>query len=73
MTMTFREEQLLRADLDRTAEELHEVLIDLDNLADENGRLAKAIEVLYASYHSMLPHMAEKVRDENPTIKRVVE
>lgn len=71
--MDFWQEQQLMKELDRKSILLDEALSDVETLADENGMLVEAIEHLYFSFHSLLPHLAEKVRDENATLRRVLQ
>ena len=71
--MDYWQEQQLMKELDRKSILLDEALSDVDTLADENGMLVEAIEHLYFGFHSLLPHLAEKVRDENATLRRVLQ
>ena len=71
--MDFWQEQQLMKELDRKSILLDEALSDVETLADENGMLVEAIEHLYFGFHSLLPHLAEKVRDENATLRRVLQ
>ena len=71
--MDFWQEQRLMKELDRKSILLDEALSDVETLADENGMLVEAIEHLYFGFHSLLPHLAEKVRDENATLRRVLQ
>lgn len=71
--MDFWQEQRLMKELDRLTLSLDDALSDVDTLSKENDKLAEAIEHLYFSFHSLLPHMAEKVRDENATLRRVLQ
>ena len=65
--MDYWQEQQLMKELDRKS-----ILLD-EALSDENGMLVEAIEHLYFGFHSLLPHLAEKVRDENATLRRVLQ
>ena len=71
--MDYWQEQQLMKELDRKSILLDEALEDVERLADENGMLVEAIEHLYFGFHSLLPHLAEKVRDENATLRRVLQ
>ena len=71
--MDYWQEQRLMKELDRKSILLDEALSDVETLADENGMLVEAIEHLYFGFHSLLPHLAEKVRDENATLRRVLQ
>ena len=71
--MDYWQEQQLMKELDRKSILLDEALADVEHLADENGMLVEAIEHLYFGFHSLLPHLAEKVRDENATLRRVLQ
>ena len=71
--MDFWQEQQLRKELDRKTLVLDEALADVAALAEETGMLAEASAHLYFGFHSLLPHRAEKVRDENATLKRVLQ
>jgi len=71
--MDYWQEQQLMKELDRKSILLDEALSDVETLADENGMLVEAIEHLYFGFHSLLPHLAEKVRDENATLRRVLQ
>ena len=71
--MDFWQERQLMKELDRKSILLDEALSDVDTLAEENGMLVEAIEQLYFGFHSLLPHLAEKVRDENATLRRVLQ
>lgn len=71
--MDYWQEQQLMKELDRKTILLDEALSDVETLADENGMLVEAIEHLYFGFHSLLPHLAEKVRDENATLRRVLQ
>ena len=71
--MDFWQERQLMKELDRKSILLDEALSDVETLADENGMLVEAIEHLYFGFHSLLPHLAEKVRDENATLRRVLQ
>lgn len=71
--MDFWQEQQYMKELDRLTLLLDEALNDVEHLADENGMLVEAIEHLYFGFHSLLPHLAEKVRDENATLRRVLQ
>ena len=70
--MYFHEEQEMRRQLSKTQERLEELQSDVEFLVDENERLNDAIHHLYAAFHSMLPHLSEKVRDENETLRTVL-
>ena len=71
--MCYWQEQRLMKERDRRSVLLVEALSDVEPLADENGMLVEAIEHLYFGFHSLLPHLAEKVRDENATLRRVLQ
>ena len=71
--MDYWQEQQLMKELDRKSILLDEALSDVDKLAEENGMLGEAIEFLYGEFHMLLPHLAEKVRDENATLRRVLQ
>ena len=71
--MDYWQEQQLMKELDRKSILLDEALSDVEHLADENGMLVEAIELLYGEFHMLLPLLAEKVRDENATLRRVLQ
>ena len=71
--MDFWQEQQLRKELDRKTLLLDEALSDVDALSKENDMLGDAIEFLYGEFHMLLPHLAEQVRDQNATLRRVLQ
>ena len=71
--MDYWQEQQYMKELDRLTLLLDEALSDVDTLSEENGMLVEAIKHLYFGFHSLLPHLAEKVRDENATLRRVLQ
>lgn len=71
--MDFWQEQRIMKELDRLTLSLDDALSDVDALSKENDRLGDAIEFLYGEFHMLLPHLAEQVRDQNPTLKRVLQ
>ena len=71
--MDYWQEQRLMKELDRKSLLLDEALSDVDALAEENGMLGEAIEFLYNEFHMLLPHLAEQVRDQNVTLRRVLQ
>ena len=71
--MDFWQERQLMKELDRKSILLDEALADVETLSKENDMLGDAIEFLYGEFHMLLPHLAEKVRDENATLRRVLQ
>ena len=71
--MDFWQEQRLMKELDRKTLLLDEALADVETLSKENDMLGDAIEFLYGEFHMLLPHLAEQVRDQNATLRRVLQ
>ena len=71
--MDFWQEQQLMKELDRKTLLLDEALADVETLSKENDMLGDAIEFLYGEFHMLLPHLAEQVRDQNATLRRVLQ
>ena len=46
---------------------------EYERTLDENEKAVDTVRFVYSELHSLLPHMAERLADENPTLREMVE
>ena len=67
--MNFTQQQELKARLAKAEEKIEELQDDISVMSRENDKLIEALEFLYNEFENILPITAERLAEDNPTLR----